>query len=552
MSVLGPALLGSVVHAQPLGPPVGRDVPYDVLDYDFRVDVRDSSAMRVVADVRVAFAPCELATCSLPAVVLDLVGRRAGGTGMAVDSVWAAPAVSPTAWRAVRWRHAADRVAVALPEPERRAGGLDHASAAVWIVRLAYRGRAADGLIRSSDAQGRTWYFGDNWPQRARHYLAVHDHPADKATVTWRVTAPEALRVVANGRFTGRTCQSGACETAYRSDIPISTKVMVFGAAPFAVERAGEAAGVPVESWVFEGERAAGFREYAAAVPIVAYFDSLLAPFPYEKLANVQSRTRFGGMENAGAIFYHAGSARGDGSQEGLLAHEIAHQWFGNWATEADWPHLWLSEGFATYLAHVWTQRRQGDAAFAAGLARDRETVRRFVAATPVPVVDTVRTDPLDMLDANVYPRGAWVLHLLRREAGEDAFWDALRGYLLRHGGRTATTDDLQAAFEAETGRSFEAFFEQWTRRTDLPTLLGSWRYDAARREVVVSLRQTQPRANYSFPLDVQVGDRLVTVAFDEVREELRVPASQRPASVRLDPHVRLLFAGPDVLDEAQ
>ncbi len=436
------ALAALPVAAQPGARTAAVPPAYDVLDYAFAVDVLDSSLVRASATLRVATPPCPRGACAAPGLALDLIGRMPGSRfGMTVDSVLAAPDVGRAALAPVRWQHAADRLSIEMPTASAVAAPATPGAtgSAVWRVRVVYHGQPADGLIRSTDAAGQTAYFGDNWPERARHYLPTRDHPSDKATVTWTVTAPAALTVVANGRFEARTCTASACQTRYRADVPISTKVMVFGAAPFAIETAGEVVGsggrrVAVESWVFADERAAGFREYSAAVPIVAFFDSLLAPFPFEKLANVQSRTRFGGMENAGAIFYNARSARGDGSQEGLLAHEIAHQWFGNWATEASWSHLWLSEGFATYLAHVWAAHRRGDAALRVGMAADRVTVAAFLARTRVPVVDTVRTEPLEMLDANVYPRGAWVLHLLRERAGERVFWTALRRYLLRHG----------------------------------------------------------------------------------------------------------------------
>ena len=534
-----------------------------MLDYAFDIDVRDSSLMRGAATLRLAVPPCPRGACAAPGLALDLIGRMPGSRfGMAVDSVLATPDVGGGALVPLRWRHAADRLTIDMPTAPAVAApsAPGAAGSAVWRVRIVYHGQPADGLIRSTDAAGRTAYFGDNWPERARHYLPTRDHPSDKATVTWSVTAPAALGVVANGRFEARACAGDVCRTRYRADVPISTKVMVFGAAPFAVETAGEVVGgggrrVPVESWVFADERAAGFREYASAVPIVAFFDSLLAPYPFEKLANVQSRTRFGGMENAGAIFYNARSARGDGSQEGLLAHEIAHQWFGNWATEASWSHLWLSEGFATYLAHVWAAHRRGDAALRTGMAADRATVAAFLARTRVPVVDTVRTEPLEMLDANVYPRGAWVLHLLRERAGERVFWNALRRYLLRHGGRTAVTADLQAAFEAESGEDYGTFFAQWTRRSEIPAIAAAWRYDAAAREVVVTLRQSQPGGAFAFPLDiglVGVGGaaQVARVDVDASAHTFRLPAASRPARLVLDPGVRMLFSGGEVAEQ--
>src|SRR5690606_33381103 len=148
--------------------------------------------------------------------------------------------------------------------------------------------------------------------------------------------------------------------THTRSEVPIATKVMVIGVARFAVDHVREVNGIPVTSWVYPQDRDAGFSDYARAAAILDYFDSHIGPYPYLKLANVQSKTRYGGMENAGNIFYSEGSVTGTGRSEGTIAHEIAHQWFGDSVTEADWYHVWLSEGFATYFTLLWYEHAYG------------------------------------------------------------------------------------------------------------------------------------------------------------------------------------------------
>ncbi|HYE58207.1 MAG TPA: M1 family aminopeptidase [Rhodothermales bacterium] len=524
--------------------PVRAQEPVDVVNYVFSLTLSNSSdEIRGMAEITVELQdiqpPCTASGRGDPACAprasvfwLDLVGRDEGGKGMQVDSVVTlSPASSQKRVRLLGHN-----------------GGRLNLEAGYWEAgdvrrfRVYYHGIPADGLIIAQNKHGRRTFFGDNWPDRARHWLPTVDHPGDKATVSWQVTAPPGYGIVANGRRMASWCDAAACHAHYRSDVPLPTKVMVIGAAPFAVEQAGVAAGVPVESWVYEEDRTNGFREYAAAVPILAYFDSLLAPFPYEKLANVQSKTRYGGMENAGAIFYHENSTPGDGSQEGLLAHEIVHQWFGDWATEADWPHLWLSEGFATYLTEVWFEHKEGSDRLRTGMAEARETVLRLWRQAPAPLVDTVYVEPVELLTANVYQRGAWVLHMLRHRLGDAEFYEGVRGYLLRHGGRNATTADFRAAMEAVSGQDLGSFFQQWTRRAGQPRLEGTWRYDAAAREVVVTVRQAQEAPAFVFPLDVQVGDATETVTVDELSETFRFRTPTRPARVVLDPHVRLLY----------
>src|SRR5690606_11234286 len=138
----------------------------------------------------------------------------------------------------------------------------------------------------------------------------------------------------------------------------------------------------------------------------------------------------------------------GKGMMEELIAHEIAHQWFGNSATESDWSQLWLSEGFATYMTHLYVLGKYGDGRFEEGLAKDRQTVKHFYNQQILPVVDTLSTDPNEMLNANAYQRGAWVLHMLRNELGDDLFWKGIQLYYTTFQYSNATTKDFIQAME--------------------------------------------------------------------------------------------------------
>src|SRR3954470_14505771 len=157
---------------------------------------------------------------------------------------------------------------------------------------------------------------------------------------------------------------------------------------------------------------------FMRAGEIVQLFSRLVGSFPYEKLAHLQSSTRFGGMENASAIFYDDKLFTSRQLGEGIIAHETAHQWFGDAVTEREWGHLWLSEGFATYFAALWTRQAHGEAAF----QKERATIRDQILADSVvarrPVIDTLQTNYLELLNANSYQKGGYVLYMLNREIG--------------------------------------------------------------------------------------------------------------------------------------
>jgi aminopeptidase N len=344
----------------------------------------------------------------------------------------------------------------------------------------------------------------------------------------------------------------------WREARPIPPYVMVLAAAPLVRVDLGETACglaedrrcVPQAVYVAPEVRDFVPGPFAQAGDVVAYFASLVAPFPYEKLAHLQSSTRFGGMENASAIFYSDRAFRRRTLGVGLIAHETAHQWFGDAVTEREWAHAWLSEGFATYWAALYARRAEGDSAFRAQM---RE-IRARVIASPVcaerPVIDTAETQYMRLLNANSYQKGGWVLHMLRTMLGDSAFFGGVRAYYLAHRHGTAVSDDLRRALEgASGGRDLGWFFDQWLRRPGFPELTTRWRHDAAAGRVLLTLTQGVRFAPYRFPLVVAVEDadgrshrvQIEVPAEREVTLPLPVPLAAPPRAVRLDPDVELL-----------
>ncbi|UCC48511.1 MAG: M1 family metallopeptidase, partial [Gemmatimonadota bacterium] len=344
------------------------------------------------------------------------------------------------------------------------------------VVGVFYHGTPADGLIFGHNAYGRPAVFADNWPDRARYWFPSIDHPRDKAMVEFRVRAPADWEVVASGRLLKEEGpEAGTRLTVWATDRPIPVYTMVFGAADMSVRELG-ALGCEVGSdrcvritqWVYpEDEERAG-KLFRRAPEIVAFFDSLIGPFPYEKLALVQSLTRYGGMENASAIFFGEGVVR-RGRGDVVVAHEIAHQWFGDAVTEREWSHLWLSEGFATYLAAVFYEFH-GDEALAWRLRARAET---SYLASPQdvarPVIDSTPANLMELLNTNNYQKGAWVLHMLRELLGDEAFVAGVRRYYAEYRHGTALTEDLQRIMEEVSGRELDWFFDQWLRRAGHP-----------------------------------------------------------------------------------
>ena len=505
----------------------------DVLDYDLTLDLPDTG--RTIRGNAVLTVRRTAATDSLVLDLLDLAVDR-----VTVDG------------RDARFHRTPEHVAIPLPKGK----------SGTFRVSVQYGGAVTDGLIVGTDSAGRWTGFGDNWPNRARHWIPSVDHPSDKATVTWTVRAPAERTVVANGRLVSTRPIGGdggapRVETKWREQRPIPVYLMVIGAGPLVRYDLGDTdcglaelqRCVPQFVYTAPEQHAAMPGAFARAGEIVQLFSSLVGPFPYEKLAHLQSATRFGGMENASAIFYADGAFRRGTMNDGLIAHETAHQWFGDAVTEREWSHLWLSEGFATYFAALWTRAARGDTAFRGDMRRIRQTVVSDTrVVTSRPVIDTQTTDLLSLLNANSYQKGGFVLHMLRLTIGERAFFDGIRTYYATYRHATALSDDLRVEMERASGQKLDWFFDQWLRRPGYPEVSAEWTYDATSHEVVIRATEVGPFGAYRVPLTIAAVDSAgvshrttVQMAAAGMTYEARIPLATEPASVTLDPDADLL-----------
>lgn len=523
--------LGPVRFAEANVDPLNDGI--DIQHYVFRLQLEDeTNLIKGEASVTVRFTDSGLDTFEL-----DLIGQAGGGgTGMQVTAVRHGQTSAP-------YVHQDNRLQIKLDQPS----VIDDER----TYTISYEGVPADGLIISTNKFGERTFFGDNWPNRARHWLPTVDHPADKATVEFVVSAPEHYDIVSNGTLVSNVDIPGPLRvTHWQTTAPIPTKVMVIGAAEFEVEQSGIYEGIPVESWVYPQDRQKGFFDFELAPDILAYFGERIGSFPFAKLANVQSTTRYGGMENAGAIFYHENAVTGTRRSERLLAHEIAHQWFGDSVTEGDWHHIWLSEGFATYLTNLYTEDKYGREAMKSFMAIEKDQVLAFHKSRPhAAVVDTTVVDLNELLNANTYQKGAWVLHMLRYTVSDDTFWRGLQLFFDTYRDGNALTGDFQRVMEEVSGKDLDWFFEQWVHRPDFPILEAMWTYDKTTDSLTIRVVQVQKGGEaLRLPLEILI-DRtgqkesiLEVLHLDEREESFTIRLDEEPGEIILDPNAWLLM----------
>ncbi|MGC4020445.1 MAG: M1 family metallopeptidase [Cyclobacteriaceae bacterium] len=441
----------------------------------------------------------------------------------------------------LNFSHLNDRLKINLKAPSKVNENL--------IFKIVYKGEPADGLIIGKNKYGDRGFFGDNWPDRAHHWLPVIDHPFDKASVDFSITAPVHYSVVANGIKVEESFLSEKRKlTRYHEEISIPVKVMVVGIARFAVERVGSVENIPVESWVYPQNRTEGFFDYAIATRVLDFFNTHIGEYSYKKLANVQSKTRYGGLENANTIFYYENSVTGKGTVEPLIAHEVAHQWFGNSASEKDWHHVWLSEGFATYFADLYLENVYGHDRLVEEVKKDRDQVIDFTRKNFTPVLDTTIVDLMKLLSVNSYQKGGWVLHMLRHKLGDLNFWKGIREYYATYRNSNALTSDFQRIMEQASGENLSSFFSQWIYKAGHPKIEVSWHYYPDKKLISFKLAQTQDRAQFEFPLEIGIdsnnGHELKTIVIDKKTQEFSFPLLNKPTKVVLDPNTWLLFEG--------
>ncbi|MEO6223507.1 MAG: M1 family metallopeptidase [Vicinamibacterales bacterium] len=515
--------------------PIGADTypkqpGVDAQHYVFRLTLLTSDSNEITGNVDVTL---RLVRDGVREVFLDLTTAVVSGKGMTVSSVTSAG--GPVAFTHVNNR-------LRLPVPSSARAGQD------VTFSISYKGVPGNGLRLLNNIHGERTAFSENWYNQARQWLPMIDHPADKATGEFIVTTKADYQVIGNGALVEQLdLPGGQRRTHWKQSVPISSWLYSLGIARFVVRQGGVVRGVPLSYWAFPQDTEKGLAALERdARGSFEYFSDHVGPYAYEKLAHVEAAGMGGGTEHASNIFYGEKSITAGNAP---VVHETAHQWFGDAVTENDWNDVWLSEGFATYFTLLYTEHASGRDAFAEGLRRSRATVVRLEKSLPNTPVVHVNLDEPSVSPNNglVYQKGGWTLHMLRELVGTEDFWRGIRLYYQRHMNGLASTDDLRRAMEQVSGQDLSGFFRQWLNRSGIPSIDGTWRYDAATKHVMVTVRQTQSAEPFWFPISIglvqggvavprihraQVTDRQTTIS---------IPADAEPESLVFDPTVALL-----------
>lgn len=401
------------------------------------------------------------------------------------------------------------------------------------------------------------WTQGED--EDSRFWFPCYDYPNDRVTSEVAATVPENFFALSNGALVSTTHDPQRHTRTYhwRHDVPHSAYLITLAAGEFVQieDRHGE---LPVQYYVAPGREEDARRAFGNTPRMIAFFERKIGlPYPYAKYAQVAvADFIFGGMENTSATTQtadtlHDARAHLDFTSDPLVAHELAHQWWGDLLTCRDWAHAWLNEGFASYFEALWCEENLGADEFAWNLRQDRENyVDEATRHYRRPVVCNRYRAPIELFDRHLYEKGSLVLHMLRRLLGDELFFKSLSLYCLRNRGRNVITQDLQHALEEATGRNLDYFFDQWIYKQGHPELEVSSSFDNQHQTLSVTVKQTHPVSEstplFRFPVTIALMD----AAGREGRHRVELNAreqvfnfvcEQAPKAVRFDPEFEIL-----------
>jgi len=391
-------------------------------------------------------------------------------------------------------------------------------------------------------------------PEYARYWFPCVDTPADRVSSEIRATVPRSFMVLSNGVLKSKQPVDGDRQSWHwvmpkgKNHVPYLLSVV---AGEFeAYEQKWR--DLPIISYVPKGRLVDAPRSFEKTPAMMELFnDKIGFPYPWSKYTQIcVDEYNWGGMEHTSATTLnlstlHDERAHLDVSSDNLVAHELAHQWWGNLVTCKDWAELWLNESFATYFATLWTEHDKGwdEAAWQRhreGIAYKEEDSKRYRR----PLVTYRYQQPFHMFDRHSYPKGGRILHMLRFVLGDDQFWRAIKHYAHRHAYRSVETADFRTSVEEATGRPLTWFFNQWIHRGGHPEFEVSWRWDEAARVVRLNVKQTQkideltPLFRTPVEIKLVVGEKPIVrrVEIFKAEHSFHFAVKERPRRVCFDP----------------
>ncbi|MCD8534697.1 MAG: HEAT repeat domain-containing protein [Verrucomicrobia bacterium] len=427
-------------------------------------------------------------------------------------------------------------------------------------VTIEYSATPEDGLFFRTPKNGyaagdmQLWTQGE--PVSHRHWFPSHDFPNEKMETEIVCHVPADMVALSNGKLVKEWLSDDGLRRSFHwvQDKPHVNYLVSLVAGYFA-HKEDQYGDIPLAFYVPPSEAAQIDNSFQDTRDIMGFFEEEIGvAYPWDKYFNVCAIDyMFGGMENTSITTLTERTLFPDEfenlrSTRGLDAHELAHQWFGDLVTCKDWSHLWLNEGFATYYSLLYDRHKMGEDFFRLGLLRNARNITSQ-ADDETPIVHSAYNSPMDQFSFRAYPKGGWVLHMLRSQLGTDLYRAAVKNYLEAYQYENVVTENLATHFEKVSGLNLDRFFSQWVYLAGTPELKVDYSWDAEHKVAKIKVAQIQKtsekRPFFQVPLRVRFyfeeshEDRILNIK--ESEETYIYGLDAEPMGVRMDPDVELL-----------
>ncbi len=529
--------LGS--QAQTSRPDLNRTSDYDVQHYILRVSF-DRPAKRVLGDTTVRFVPVK---DGLRRVTLDSVGITY--SAVTLESTGAP----------LNFKASGGSVTVDLD----KAYSIGEAIG----IRFRYSTTPKKGVYFVGEQKGSEDFAGHSaqiWtqgePDEARHWFPSFDFPSDKATTEEYITANKNETVVGNGTLVEKINNpDGTVTHHFKMEVPFSTYLVSFVVGEYSLV-SDKYKDIPLGYYVYPGMESLARKAYGKTPDMIRTFEELTGiAFPYQKYdQTIVASFQFGGMENITATtmadteIMLVNSPLFAGNVEDLVSHELAHSWFGDLVTCKNWAELWLNEGFATFMEAAYREKAYGRKAYIFKIIGDAEQFKASDSVTSKRhgLFNANAGDVSSLFDVpfTTYNKGGAVLHTLREQIGDEAFWHGVNIYLNRHKLVNVESTDLQKAMEESSGSDLAWFFDQWVYGLGYPKLQIKRAYAPAAKTLTLTFNQTQKPdrftpAAFRLPLELEIqtarGSTTERIELDQRMKTLRFKVNSRPTKIIVD-----------------
>lgn len=397
----------------------------------------------------------------------------------------------------------------------------------------------------------------DCWPNKARQWIPCYDYPHDKVTQEMIVTVDNDYKVLSNGKLLSITedQESGKHTYHWKQSKPHSTYLINLSIADYTVIE-DSLGTLPVNYWVYKRHEQDAKRSFAKTPYMIDFFNTLYGyEYPWEKYDQVVSAHQGGGAEATSATLLGEGAVTTseeeiDFSFEGIIAHEIAHQWWGDLITLRSWEHSWMNESFATYSDYLYKRYDWGEDEASFDLLKKknaylREAHNRYMR----PIVFNQYEHPGQNFDSHAYPKGATVLHMLRFVLGDDTFFRVISEFLHRHEFQAVSTQDFIQCTKDVSGLNMDLFFEQYLFHPGHAVFEVTKNWNESTKILSLEIKQTQDKWEnvpiYTIPVNIGFyhtdGKTVEKVGLKEKIEKFEFKLDAEPLMVRFDEGNHLL-----------